>query len=84
MRLSLLIVPAVLFACGPTAVVPDAGGPLGCRDTSKTPANLIENGGFECDTSPLEWSAVYGTFETVSTGRSGRAGQITVNPAGGA
>ncbi len=83
MRLLLLTLPVVLFACGPVPVpVPDAG-PLGCRDTSKTPANLVENGAFECDTSPLEWSAVYGTFETVGTGRSGRAGQITVNPAGG-
>ncbi|MDP2273317.1 MAG: hypothetical protein Q8N23_08715 [Archangium sp.] len=83
MRLSLLTLSVALFACGPTPVVPDAGSPLGCRDTAKTPANLIENGAFECDTSPPEWSAVYGTFETVSTGRSGRAGQITVNPAGG-
>ncbi len=82
MRTLLLIVPAVMFACGPTPVVPDAG-PMGCRDTSKTPANLIENNAFECDTSPLEWSAVYGAFETVSGGRSGRAGQITVNAAGG-
>lgn len=62
--------------------VPDAG-PGGCKDTSKTPANLLENWAFECDSTPSEWSAIYGTLELVSGGRSGRAAQITVNSAGG-
>lgn len=83
MRLSLLTLPAVLFACGPAPVAMPDAGPLGCRDASKTPANLLENGAFECDNSPLEWKAVFGTFELVSGGRSGRAGQVTVNQAGG-
>lgn len=83
MRLLSLMLPVVLFACGPTPGLPDAGSPSGCRDTSKTPSNLIENGAFECDTSPLEWSAAYGTLELVTGGRSGRAAQITVNAAGG-
>lgn len=83
MRPFSLLLPLVMFACGPApVVVPDAGSG-DCRDTSKTPPNLLQNAAFECDTSPLEWSAVYGTLELVSGGRSGRAAQITVNQAGG-
>ena len=72
----------LLAACGPMPVVPDAGGG-GCRDTSKTPANLLENPGFECDSTPSEWSAVYGTLELAAGGRSGRAAKVTTNQAGG-
>jgi hypothetical protein len=64
-------------------VVPDAGGGGGCRDTGKTPANLLENPGFECDSTPAEWSAVYGTLELAAGGRSGRAAKVTANQAGG-
>lgn len=66
-----------------TCVAPDSGAPTGCRDTSKTPANLLENPGFECDTMPSEWSAIYGTLELVAGGRSGRAAKLTANAAGG-
>jgi hypothetical protein len=69
-----------LSACGPMTVVPDAGG---CRGAVKTPANLLENPGFECDSTPSEWSAVYGTLDLVAGGRTGRAAQVTVNAAGG-
>lgn len=73
----------VLAGCGPMTVVPDAGGGGACRDTSKSPANLIENPGFECDELPAEWSAVSGTLELAAGGRSGRAAKVTVNQAGG-
>ncbi len=80
----LLAVPVVLLvACGPQTVTPDAGG--ACKDTSKTPANLLENPGFECGeaTMPAEWSAIYGTLELAAGGRTGRAAKVTVNAAGG-
>lgn len=85
MRLSWKSFPAALWlaACGPMTVVPDAGGGGACRDTTKTPANLIENPGFECDSSPAEWSPIYGTLELAAGGRSGRAAKVTVNQAGG-
>ena len=82
MRLLLLAV--VSTGCGQMMMTPDAGGgPAGCRDTSKTPANLLENAAFECDSSPSEWNAIYGTLEQAPGGRSGRAAKITVNQAGG-
>ncbi len=70
----------LLSACGPQTPTPDAGGgDADCRDLSKSPVNLLANPGFECDTSPATWSGgVYGTFDLVSGGRSGRAGQVTV------
>ncbi len=73
---------ALLSACDPMTVIPDAG-PADCRDHSKSPQNVIENPGFECDTSPPTWSgsSIYGTFELVALGRSGRAGQVTVKDA---
>lgn len=74
----------VLSACGPMNVVPDAGGNGACRDTAKNPPNLLENPGFECDTSPAAWSQVYGTLELAAgVGRSGRGAKVTVNAAGG-
>lgn len=72
----------LLAGCGPMTVTPDAGGG-GCRDTGKTPANLLENPGFECDSMPAEWSGIYGTLELAAGGRSGRAAKVTVNAAGG-
>ncbi|MDP1824152.1 MAG: hypothetical protein Q8L48_12945 [Archangium sp.] len=83
MRALTLTLAFTCFACGPTTVAPDAGTPAGCRDTSKTPANLLENPGFECDTMPSEWSAIYGTLELVAGGRSGRAAKLTASAAGG-
>lgn len=83
MRLSLLSL-ALLAACGPMTGGPDAGSG-NCLDTSKTPSNVIENPGFECDTSPATWSGgVYGAFELVAEGHSGRAAQLTVKDALGA
>ena len=83
MRLPLLLL-ALLPACGPMTVTPDAGS-SDCRDTSKSPANVLENPGFECDTSPATWSGgVYGSFALVAGGRSGRAAQLTVKDALGA
>lgn len=72
---------ALLAACGPATGAPDAGG--ACGGPSRTPANLIENPGFECDSG--EWSAVsgYGTVDLVAGGRTGRAGQVTVEALGG-
>ena len=72
----------VLTGCGPMPGVPDAGGG-GCHDTARTPANLLENPGFECDSTPAEWSGIYGTLELAAGGRSGRAAKVTVNQAGG-
>lgn len=83
MRFSMLLL-AFLPACGPMTGTPDAGSG-DCRDTSKSPANVLENPGFECDTSPATWSGgVYGTFELVGGGRFGRAAQLTVKDALGA
>lgn len=83
MRLSLLAL-ALLTACGPMTGPPDAGSG-NCLDTSKSPSNVIENPHFECDTSPASWSGgVYGAFELVAGGRSGRAAQLTVKDALGA
>ena len=80
MRLSLLPL-ALLCACGPMNGTPDAG-PGNCLDSSKTPSNVIENPHFECDTSPATWSGgIYGAFELVAGGHSGRAGQLTVKDA---
>lgn len=75
-----LVACVTLSACGPAMTTPDAGGV--CRDGVKTPANLIENPGFECDGS--EWAAVstYGTFD-FAPGRTGRAGRITFGGLGG-
>lgn len=83
MRALLLLLTISCFACGSMTVVPDAGTPTGCRDTSKTPANLLENPHFECDTMPSEWSAIYGTLELAAGGRSGRAAKLTTTAAGG-
>lgn len=76
---SILLTSVFCFACGPMNPMPDAGNNA-CNGAAKTPANLIENNGFECDGS---WSQVYGTFETVTGGRTGKAGQVTVTAAGG-
>ena len=86
MRAFLVSVPVFFFACGPMVKgAPDAGGQDLCNGPAKTPANLIENGGFECDLSPAAWagSSIYGTFEIVDGGHSGRAGKVTVNAGGG-
>lgn len=83
MRALCVLIPLVSFGCGSMMNVPDAGGPTGCRDTSKTPANVVENPAFECDSTPPDWNAVYGTLELVAGGRSGRAAQVTVTAAGG-
>ena len=83
MRLPVLTL-ALLSACGPMTGMPDSGSG-NCLDTSKSPSNVIENPGFECDTSPATWSGgVYGAFELVTGGHSGRAAQVTVKDALGA
>ncbi|MFO0597821.1 MAG: hypothetical protein U0228_21145 [Myxococcaceae bacterium] len=82
MRSRLVLVSALvtLAACGSPTGMPDAGG---CTDSGKTPPNLLENPGFECDTSPATWSAIFGKLDFVSGGRSGRAAQVTVDATGG-
>lgn len=72
-----------LLGCGPQMQVPDAGGGGECRDLTKSPANLLENPGFECDSSPATWNKVYGALDFVAGGRSGRAAQVTVDASGG-
>ena len=68
----------IFVACSPPPPGPDGGVDAGsCRDTAKTPPNLLQNPGFECDSSPAEWSAVFGTLELVPGGRSGRAARLT-------
>lgn len=81
MRSSVLLFPLVLAACSPPMNVPDAG-PGGCKDTSKSPANIVENWAFECDTTPSEWRALAGTVELVAGGRTGRAAKLTVDQTG--
>lgn len=80
LRSSLLILAALLTACGPATGTPDAGSGA-CLDTGKAPSNLIENPKFECDS--MDWSGIYGTLELASGGRTGRAAKVTVNQAGG-
>ena len=83
MRAFLLTLP-LCFGCGPMLTpVPDAGRDLLCNGAAKTPANLLENGAFECDPSPATWRALYGTLELGAGGRTGRAAKVTVNAAGG-
>jgi hypothetical protein len=62
------------FACGPMNPTPDAGNNA-CNGAAKTPANLIENGSFECEGG---WRAVIGELAFVDGGRTGRAAQGTV------
>ena len=83
MRAPFAILFVCLVACGPVNVVPDAGGEGACRGAAKTPPNLLENPGFECDPSPAAWSQIYGTLELAAGGRSGRGAKVTVNGAGG-
>ena len=78
-----LIVHGGLLGCGPPPGHTDAGASGRCKDTSKSPPNLLENPGFECDAVPAEWSAIYGTLELVAPGRSGRAAQVKVDQLGG-
>lgn len=73
---------ALAAGCGPANPTADAGADP-CKGAAKTPANLIDNPGFECDSG--EWGAVagYGQFAPVAGGRAGRAGQLTVEQLGG-
>jgi hypothetical protein len=73
-----------LVACGPPTMTPDSGTTSACSGPAKTPPNLLENPGFECDSMPAEWAGtIYGTFEFTDGGRSGRAGKLTATQAGG-
>lgn len=79
-RASVVVFLVAASACSPQMMTPDAGGGS-CGATAKTPANLVENPGFECDGT--EWAGtIYGTYEYASGGRSGRAGKVTVNASG--
>lgn len=82
MRLLLACSLVSLAACGPGGLTTDAGADA-CKGAAKTPANLLDNPGFECDSA--EWGAVsgYGKFGYVAGGRAGRAGQVTVEQLGG-
>lgn len=73
---------ALVAGCGPIDVTADAGTNA-CKGPAKTPANLLDNPGFECDSG--EWGGVpaYGKFGYIAGGRSGRAGQVTVEQLGG-
>jgi hypothetical protein len=77
-----LLIPLVSFGCSPMMNVPDAGSE-GCKDTSRSPANILENPHFECDSATPEWRALNGTIELVAGGRSGRALKITADSTGG-
>jgi hypothetical protein len=62
----------------------DDGG--ACLQAGKSPANLVQNYGFECGgAAPAEWTAIYGTLEFVTgEARSGqRAAKLTANAQGG-
>lgn len=77
----LVLLGALVAGCSPQMMTPDGGGSGACNGAAKTPPNLVENAGFECDGS--EWAGtIYGTFEVVTDGRTGRAGQVTVNQSG--
>lgn len=82
MRTFVLLFPLVLLGCSPLMNVPDGGDAGACKDTTKTPANLLENPGFECDSAPSDWRALEGTVEFVAGGRSGRAAKLTVDQSG--
>lgn len=72
----------IFVACGPPPPSgPDAGVDGGCRDAAKTPPNLLQNPGFECDSTPPEWKAANGTLELVGGGRTGRAAKVTMTNA---
>lgn len=83
MRSLTVLVAAVVFCACSGSSGDDAGS--GCKDTTKTPSNFIENPGFECGGStPTEWSSVYGTLSFPSEGRSGRAAKVTMVDTSGA
>lgn len=76
----LVLISLAVVGCSPQMMTPDGGG--ACSGSPKTPPNLIENAGFECDGD--QWAGtIYGTFELASGGRSGRAGKLTVTQGGG-
>lgn len=80
---SLTAVVAAVVCCACSGSSTDDAG-TGCRDTTKTPSNFIENPGFECGgATPAEWSTVYGTLSFPSEGRSGRAAKVVVDQTGG-
>ena len=56
--------------CSAPMMTPDAGTPDACRGAVKSPPNLLENSGFECDDMPASWIPVYGTLELAAGGRS--------------
>jgi hypothetical protein len=72
-----------LSGCGPTSLTTDAGSEVSCRETGKTPENLLMNPGFECGATPTEWAASYGTASFPAEGRSGRAAKVVADAAGG-
>jgi hypothetical protein len=80
MRRCLLLVMAACSGSGGTPM-PDSGTP--CGTDTKSPPNLVVNGGFEC--GDAEWSVQFGELVTVSSGAHGgtKAAQLTAASAGG-
>lgn len=67
------------LGCDPSARASDAG----CDGAVKNPANLMRNGGFECDLTQ-EWMGVNGTLTQVSEGVSegGYAAKVVSDASG--
>lgn len=84
LKISAMVCLASLAACSPpiTILPVDSGISVNnCNTSTQNPPNLIPNAGFECGAE--NWGAIFGTFEVVDGGRSGKAGKIVVNAAGG-
>src|SRR5258705_12376486 len=81
MRRCLLVVMTVCSGSGGTGM-PGSGMP--CGTDTKSPPNLVANGGFECGDA-TEWSVQFGDLVTVSQGAHGgaKAAQLTAASSGG-
>ena len=80
------VVGLVLVGCGGGGSTDGGTDGGACVQPGKSPANLVENYGFECGgDAPAEWTAVYGALEFVTgEARSGqRAAKLTVDAQGG-
>lgn len=81
MRASSLLCLVLMSACGVAAPTSDAG----CPTATKSPPNLMINGGFECGgAAPAEWMGVNGTLSFVTTGATegSRAAKVVSDASG--
>jgi len=77
---------ALLLACGGGGTNGTDGGDTGnCLEPGKSPANIVQNYGFECGDGTGEWVPVYGdlTFPTGDAHTGNRSARLTATSSGG-